>query len=107
MSLPVTDRELLELAAKAYGIGPVIGRDDSFGLAIGPLARLRYWDPLTNLGDATRLLVKLRMTLICARTHTACDVPGTDEWVSVEAIDDAAACRVIVMAAAAVGRAMP
>jgi hypothetical protein len=69
-----TDRELLELAAKAAGIKAkwfkvkkwkdydgarwLIGRDDVFGTH-----HSKPWNPLTDDGDALRLAVKLKMTL--------------------------------------------
>jgi hypothetical protein len=51
----VTDRELLELAAKAAGIGP-ISWIETDGTKI--VTNLR-WNPLTDDGDALRLAVKL------------------------------------------------
>jgi hypothetical protein len=56
----MTDKELLELAAKAAGMpkGAVMGGGDylyeSKGKAI-------YWNPLTDDGDAFRLAVKLHI----------------------------------------------
>jgi hypothetical protein len=47
----MTDRELLELAAKAAGIAL-----NKNGMAINPI---RKWNPLTDDGDALRLAVKL------------------------------------------------
>jgi hypothetical protein len=44
----MTDRELLELAAKAAGNGFVIG----------------YWNPLTDDGDAFRLAVKCGISVL-------------------------------------------
>lgn len=55
----MTDRELLELAAKAAGFqldelsGRVIRRE-SDGQPV-------YWNPLTDDGDALRLMVRLRL----------------------------------------------
>ncbi|WP_157718133.1 hypothetical protein [Halopseudomonas xinjiangensis] len=51
---------MLELAAKAYGIGPVIGFEDG-QLVIGPIRQRRYWGPLNQDGDAARLAAKLNM----------------------------------------------
>lgn len=58
-----TDRELLELAAKAAGIdGVYMQRLTGDGLAVrGCLVQL--WNPLTDDGDALRLAVKLRITV--------------------------------------------
>lgn len=60
----MTDRELLELAAKAAGIeGRFIGGFDHLGLCISELGNpiKVWWNPLTDDGDALRLAVKLGM----------------------------------------------
>lgn len=56
-----SDRELLELAAKAAGIRhpAYMERGHSAGINRGPAEPL--WNPLTDDGDALRLAVKLRM----------------------------------------------
>ena len=65
---PKTDRELLELAAKAAGlpyIKPLPEYDGSLGLEVGsdnPM-RCRTWNPLTDDGDALRLAVKLGLSV--------------------------------------------
>jgi len=57
-----TDRELLELAAAAAGIGPVIGYAVQAGqLMIGPRNFMRYWAPLNDDGE-------------CARMEVACEL---------------------------------
>ena len=91
-----TDRELLELAAKAAGGGFVIG----------------YWNPLRNDRDALRLAVKLNLSAdffddaICV----GC-VPNDNEAVQLmEPVGSdpyAATRRAIVRAAAEIGKAMP
>jgi hypothetical protein len=55
----MTDRELLEVAAKAAGltIGELGGRVVRYESDGQPV----YWNPLTDDGDALRLAVKLRM----------------------------------------------
>jgi hypothetical protein len=90
----MTDRELLEAAAKAAGNGFVIG----------------YWNPLTDDGDALRLAVKLGIDLTFYL-----DAQGEGPWVEA-ATDDAArdellqadpyaaTRRAIVRAAAEIGR---
>ncbi|WP_236225499.1 hypothetical protein [Pseudomonas pseudonitroreducens] len=56
----MSDRELLELAAKAAGIGPVIGFAAQAGeLMIGPRSNIRYWNPLANDSTAMRLAEQL------------------------------------------------
>ena len=72
----MTDKELLELAAKAAGIIEDLrgGRDDErLGLVIETKKKFsgddyhffpsRYWNPLTSDGDALRLAVKLHINI--------------------------------------------
>lgn len=64
----MTDRELLELAAKAAGIGfndkrtsypsPALYRGAS-----GPVEEQGWWNPLANDGDALRLAVQLGLQI--------------------------------------------
>jgi hypothetical protein len=56
----MTDRELLELAAKAAGIGHPSG-DHTIANdgRLWDYKELRWWNPLTDDGDALRLAVKL------------------------------------------------
>lgn len=62
-----TDRELLELAAKAAGMSNLIsfGFDSSIPYWLGDPKQPepRYWNPLTNDGDALRLLTKLKLSI--------------------------------------------
>jgi len=92
----MTDRELLEAAAKAAGNGFVIG----------------YWNPLTDDGDALRLAVKLGIDLTFYL-----NAQGNGPWVEAATDDDAsdellqadpyaATRRAIVRAAAEIGRSM-
>jgi hypothetical protein len=91
----MTDREMLELAAKATGNGFVIG----------------YWNPLTDDGDALRLAVKLKLAFATWGSG-ACAVVflhgGRGRIVEPHYGDDpyAATRRAIVMAAAEIGRNM-
>lgn len=101
----MTDRELLELAAKAAGVallGPAVNGffiSDKYGDPV-------YWNPLTDDGDALRLAVKLGMTI------TAADIGATVDCEDVTRADVdvndpfAATRRAIVRAAAEVGRNM-
>ena len=105
-----TDRELLELAAKAAGIDPVI-RVEADGLVIGPNSRRRWWSPLADDGDALRLAVNLRIDITFfngfGEVHAEhCDgSPQCNEDYS----DDmhATTRRAIVRVAAAIGETMP
>ena len=79
-----TDRELLELAAKAAGIRTTEGND--------------YWNPLEDDGDAFRLAVKLGLKI---------------KGIEILIIEDDLECdrltatrRAIVLAAAGIGREM-
>lgn len=60
-----TDRELLELAAKAAGYTWVRGITDAGGWWHDNPDLARPWNPLTNDGDALRLAVKLRFEVNC------------------------------------------
>lgn len=122
----MTDRELLELAAKARGI---TGRwtDDydhgmydahyfgpTWGLVVEmPDGDSRCWNPLTDDGDALRLAVDLEMTVSLLRYNTVrvevqpiSGWPTADHTKVLELRDDkhAATRRAIVLAAAEIGR---
>lgn len=104
-----TDRELLELAAKAAGITGYIAflKDDESGWHL-KLGKGRYWNPLTDDGDALRLAAKLEMDicfhsegaeLLNADPHIYTDSEDGDQMQSVR--------RAIVRAAAEIGRNIP
>ncbi len=102
----MTDRELLELAAKAAGIVGKWERDKAY-------VQDRYyfnvpydnhnmltgfeWNPLTDDGDALRLAVKLGIFSDTGMTFQFMESVG----------DSAATRRAIVRAAAEIGEAMP
>ena len=109
-----SDRELLELAAKAVGLnikGYRVDIDDSFThLVIGKKnTRERVnWNPLTDDGDALRLAVKLKLTPMMR--DFGCDVTdfvgigcAYEKWSSDPYADTR---RAIVRAAAEIGKAM-
>lgn len=68
----MTDRELLELAAKAAGYDY---RPESSAIVVGEI--LGNWNPIDDDGDALRLAVTLRMEI--DHNHPADHTP----WVSV------------------------
>ena len=95
----MTDRELLELAAK--GAGYDVRSDGEGGLTITVKRGLcRGWNPLNDDGDALRLAVKLRMQVsITTESCRAETLPVLG--VRVNGRDELAATRrAIVMAAA-------
>jgi hypothetical protein len=107
----MTDRELLELAAKAAGLrldqlsGRVVRREAD-GQPV-------YWNPLADDADALRLAVKLRLELrfldmdhtIGPPRVTFHNVAGLVELIGTDPY--AATRRAIVRAAAEIGRNMP
>jgi len=112
----MNDRELLELAAKAYGLPLGYGDGEYFYCEHGPFGPAMYgkrgyaplqWNPLTDDGDALRLAVKLGIR-IANMNGRACAFIGLRESWEPE-VDDpyAATRRAIVRAAAEIGRAQP
>lgn len=115
-----TDRELLELAAKAAGIKAKwfrvtkwkdtgtskisTGKAEVFGIHHG-----KPWNPLTEDGDALRLAVKLDIPISpesCNGTVWICR--GDLQIFEALGVDSSAAVRrAIVRAAAEIGRTMP
>ena len=117
----MTDRELLELAAKAAGIeldwdipenSTTPWRMTGEGDERGPAAE---WNPLTDDGDALRLAVSQRLKIahnppedqnlwvaVRDRRFVACSIERFDD----ESQRSAATRRAIVRAAAEIGREM-
>jgi hypothetical protein len=96
----MTDRELLEMAAKAAGYEYLWNIDS---LLIRGLPG--HWNPLTDDGDALRLAVKLNLVVLSDQTgistangmhQRAKELHGTDPY--------AATRRAITRAAAEIGR---
>ena len=108
----MTDRELLELAAKAAGIEGVISVDHKFLWTKNATER---WNPLQDDGDALRLAVKLN--LVVHPQEKCCYVYLSPEsllgFSGVSALEMnkgdpyAVTRRAIVHAAAEIGKAMP
>lgn len=113
----MTDRELLELAAKAAGIDLTGWTWTELSFAIDyecPDPDVgRYWNPLTDDGDALRLAAKLWICIdtegesICASIYRA--HPKDCIHAHERDFDDLSAAlrRAIVRAAAEIGKAMP
>ena len=116
----MTDRELLELAAKAAGIKALrssdgVLRDCTGGDPAMNIFAAKPWNPLTNDGDALRLAVQLEMQVSIGfqgRINVAVYLDrGVDALpVNIREVksDDplAATRRAIVRAAAEIGRSM-
>jgi hypothetical protein len=111
----MSDRELLELAAKAEGHD--VAFDEVSGLTFLDANSGVLWNPLHNDGDALRLAVKLRMLVdggyCCAiSTETIHEEwwGGGDDLHAGVAHDEcdpyAATRRAITRAAAEIGRSM-
>lgn len=107
----MTDRELLELAAKAAGIEI---HPDNIDSPIESIITVEewWWNPLTNDGDALRLAAKLWICIdtegesICASIYRA--HPKDCIHAHERDFDDLSAAlrRAIVRAAAELGRTM-
>lgn len=103
-----TDRELLELAAKAAGLPYVKPTDDydgSLGLEAGSENPMRCvtWDPLQNSADALWLAVKLKIDICFGYEYVT--ARGGNEMPLYHAYINSheATRRAIVRAAAAIG----
>ena len=108
----MTDRELLEMAAKAAGLPMCEEWDcaaDGDGILIGAgNGDLKPWNPLTDDGDALRLAVELDISLIGDFPQNIV-VVAFDARRIIEKYDGdkyAATRLAIVRAAAAIGSAM-
>lgn len=119
----MTDRELIELAAKAAGLSRAIVYDaypdDGFPAPYAKLEKHIYWNPLIDDDDALRLAVKLGMDLL--RTEVDIEAIATlppyapmernvPAPFGIEQLGDdpyAATRRAIVRAAAEIGKSMP
>lgn len=116
----MTDRELLELAAKAVGNGAQWDCPERGMMVLTPDGNdTMTWNPLASDGDALRLALKLGVLLEVRYTDPALQRHNrVTYWIDPAhglhvAFDDfgtnlaAAARRAIVRAAAEIGRAMP
>jgi len=116
----MTDRELLELAAKAVGIkkddSPHNGgglKNDGFDLTgnlVTDWHNNERWNPLRNDGDAMRLAVKLRLRVFTpvddGERATVGEIQGSGHVYTHSEDGIAATRRAIVLAAAKIGRRM-
>ena len=97
----MTDRELLELAAKAAGIDGTY-RDGMFpGIVEAVIGGCDVpWNPLRNDGQALRLAVKLSLLVDCL-SHCARPLPDSIEWQEGSGPDACANTRRAIVRAAA------
>lgn len=104
------DRELIELAAKAYGIqvkgwinDKLIGFDTNTEWPVNG-----DWNPLESDGDALRLMVALQISVTPCCGSTYIDAGGQLDFSHVHSNETAisGARRAIVMMAAEIGRGM-
>ena len=122
----MSDRELLEFAAKAAGIHVPTKKDypwayiDESGIfrdisCAGDGTRMSRWNPITDDGDAMRLMVRLRLEpRFLDNSHSNGAEPSRVTLHNVAGIVEnidgdpyAATRRAIVRAAAEIGRQMP
>lgn len=116
----MTDREMLELAAKAYGFGDQEGNfiwteseyprgsktNGALWNYMGWCDTAQLWNPLTEDGDALRLAVKLHMQVsVTTESCRAETLPCLGARVN-DSDENLATRRAIVMAAAAIGKEM-
>ena len=102
----MTDRELLELAAKAAGIELYV--DERGYWLIEENGEHWYWNPLTDDGDALRLAVKLGISfkVFLQLNQVWADHHMLGNWIEEKLGEDpcAATRRAIVRAAAEIGK---
>ena len=121
----MTDKELLDLAAKAVGLTPAADSDqewvdDGQGGVTGPFEwkdaeggeLLYHWNPLTDDGDALRLAVKLKIDILQRIAEPRVAAVAAMHSPKIESVPDesqrlSVTRTVIVRAAAAIGEQMP
>ena len=105
----MTDKELLELAARAAGIAWVRHAENTECASL-LLKKGGWWNPLTDDGDALRLAVKLELSLDLFDFAITCGYPANGEGNELDepVVGDpyAATRRAIVRAAAEIGKEM-
>ena len=117
----MTDKELIELAAKAYGFGDPEGNfiwteseyprgsktSGALWNYMGWCETAELWNPLTDDGDALRLAVKLRLMVnVCPYIIIATDGNTHAEEETCKQSDAKATRRAITRAAAQIGKEM-
>ena len=101
----MTDRELLEIAAKAAGVELWPGCNYRAGKGIFCASGRAWWNPLTDDGDALRLAVKLRLIVNVELDEvSACNWDGVSVFELIDGDPYAATRRAIVRAAYEIGQ---
>ena len=103
----MTDKELIELAAKAACLHVKVASNSGRGLKVH--GNCNWWNPLTDDGDALRLAVKLGIYVHCrAGSMMTSAIGDGDEWVIENWSNDptSATRRAITRAAAQIGKEM-
>ena len=109
----MSDRKLLEMAAKAAGIKNILWHDSDAGGWVRSLNGHPWWNPLTDDGDALRLAVQLRLQ-VTPGTYNSEEASAylsgaaeANERVHFQQDLAAATRRAITRAAAEIGKGMP
>lgn len=106
----MTDRELLEFAAKAAGIDWIkdcVWIENGFYSPLAKHERIA-WNPLADDGDALRLAVRCDIAIMRETERTSATTNAGQrftEWLGSDSL--VATRRAIVRAAAEIGKAMP
>jgi hypothetical protein len=108
----MTDREFLELAAKAAGYEVLGDRHPDDGLNVLLHGRAWVWRPQHDDGDALRLAVALGIQIGDYHQYGRAlafmgTTRGSGEFWEIEGTPDEATRRAIVRAAAEIGKAKP
>lgn len=109
----MTDRELLELAAKAAGLRIEYWAADNFPVVLDEKGRKYGWNPLVFDSDALRLAVALRDygLILSLATGAQLEVMAKELEAPFEDFENndpcAATRRVITRAAAEIGKSLP
>lgn len=98
----MTDRELSELAAKAYGINVEWEEvHQCLWISMNQGVPIEVWNPLEDDGAALRLAVKLEMHITSSKADAWASTPEVDAIQPIEGNPLHATRRAIVRAAAA------
>ncbi|WP_371355567.1 hypothetical protein ACA087_00625 [Pseudomonas chlororaphis] len=103
----MNDQTLLELAAKAAGIGPVLCYEGMRNcLRIGTRDSYKIWSPLSGSDHAMSLAVKLGICIVFFEDQKKVGAEQSSHGViAFESLDVAGTRRAIVRAAAAIAKA--